>query len=311
MSLDPDFSLGVLMKPIQIILALIFVVSSALVPISAQTAAIPLWENGAPNAVGSEPDDVPTITPYFPHAKATRAAIIVCPGGGYSSLSIQLEGAPIVEWLNSQGITAFLLRYRISPRYHQPAPLQDVTRAMRLVRWRAKEWDLDAGKIGILGFSAGGHLASSIGTHFDAGDPSAKDPIERVSSRPDLMALIYPVITMEAFGHPGSNLALLGPTPSPEIVKYYSSELQVKKDTPPAFVAHAYGDKSVPIENSLLFVNALRKAGVPFEAHFFDGGKHAFGLGLNDPVLGSWRERYLDWLRARSFLPKTTPGKTP
>src|SRR2546421_3297557 len=174
-----------------------------------------LWPNGAPGAVGKEPVDIPTLTPYFPpKEKATGAAIIVCPGGGYSHLADH-EGAPVAEWLNTLGITAFVLKYRIGPRYHHPAPLQDATRAIRLVRARAKEWGLDPERIGILGYSAGGHLASTAGTHFDTAKPDSADPIERVSSRPNLMVLVYPVITMREKTHAGSKKQLLGDNPSP------------------------------------------------------------------------------------------------
>src|SRR5437870_6888064 len=177
-----------------------------------------LWPNGAPGAVGKEPIDIPTLTPYLaPKEKATCAAVIVCPGGGYSHLADH-EGRPVAEWLNTLGITAFVLKYRIGPRYHHPAPLQDAARAIRLVRARVKEWGLDPERIGILGFSAGGHLASTAGTHFDSGKPDSSDPIERVSSRPNLMILIYPVITMREFTHAGSKRMLLGENSSADLV---------------------------------------------------------------------------------------------
>lgn len=271
----------------------------------AQSAPIFLWTDGAPGAIGNEPQDIPTITPYLPQNKTTNAVILVCPGGGYSSLSIPQEGVPVVEWLNSLGISAFLLKYRISPRYRQPASFQDVTRAVRTIRSRAGEWNLDPNKIGIIGFSAGGHLASTVGTHFDNGNLQAKDPIEKVSSRPDLMALIYPVITMFEFTHAGSNKALLGENPTEDVKKFYSSELNVTKETPPTFVVHALGDKTVPVENSLLFISALRKAGVEFELHIYEKGRHGFGIAANDPIIASWKDRYLDWLTLNDFLTKT------
>src|SRR5437870_347316 len=187
-----------------------------------------LWPNGAPGAVGKEPNDVPTLTPYFPaKGKTTGAAIIVCPGGGYTHLADH-EGRPVAEWLNNLGITAFVLKYRLGPRNHHPAPLQDAARAIRTVRARATEWNIDPKRIGILGFSAGGHVASTIGTHFDSGKPDASDPIERVSSRPDLMILIYPVITMREFTHAGSRRMLLGDNPSSDLVALLSNEEQVK-----------------------------------------------------------------------------------
>ncbi|HSB27418.1 MAG TPA: alpha/beta hydrolase fold domain-containing protein, partial [Pyrinomonadaceae bacterium] len=173
------------------------------------TQVIKLWPNGAPGALGSDVDDIPTLTPFLPTGKATGAAVVVCPGGGYTHLADH-EGRPVAEWLNSIGITAFVLKYRIGPKYHHPAPLQDAARAIRTVRARASEWHLDPQRVGILGFSAGGHVASTIGTHFDSGNPTADDPIERVSSRPDLLVLIYPVITMGDFTHAGSKKQLIG-----------------------------------------------------------------------------------------------------
>jgi acetyl esterase/lipase len=250
--------------------------------------------------VGKEPQDIPTLTPYIPKEKATGAAVIVCPGGGYSHLADH-EGGPVAEWLNSVGITAFVLKYRIGPRYHHPAPLQDAARAIRLVRSRAAEWKLDPQRIGILGFSAGGHLASTIGTHFDLGVPDATDPIERVSSRPDLLVLIYPVITMGNFTHAGSKKQLLGDNPSAEMVTLLSNELQVTKDTPPTFLVHTANDAGVPVENSLHFAEALRKAGVPFEMHIYERGPHGFGLGGKDPVLSTWPTTCAAWLRLHGF----------
>ena len=271
----------------------------------AQTNPIVLFPEGAPNAVGKLPEDIPTLTPFLAAKEtATGAAIVVCPGGGYSHLSEVKEGNDVAKWLNSLGISAFVLKYRLGMRYHQPAPLQDAARALRTVRARAKEWNLDVSKIGILGFSAGGHLASTLGTHFDAGKTDAKDEIERVSSRPDVQILIYPVITMGNLTHGGSKKNLLGENPAPELVKLYSNELQVTKDTPPAFLAHAVADSAVPIENSLMFASALRKAGVPFELHLYEQGPHGFGLAPMNPILASWTQRCADWLSLRGFAKK-------
>lgn len=287
-------------------ICLIFVFLAALsVCAFGQNAPIILWPNGAPGAVGKEPVDVPTIT-YFPAAKdrATGAAVIVLPGGGYARLSDVKEGSAVAEMFNRHGITAFVLKYRLGPRYNQPAPLLDAARAMRIVRSRASEWNLDPNKIGILGFSAGGHLASTLGTKFDAGKPDDSDPIERVSSRPDLMMLIYPVITMGEFTHAGSKKNLLGENPTPELVKKYSNELQVTKDTPPTFLVHTTTDTGVPVENSTLFAAALRKAGVKFEMHIYELGPHGFGLAPTDSYLASWADRCIDWLRLYNFLPR-------
>lgn len=266
-----------------------------------------LWTEGAPGAVGREPSDIPTLTPYLtPKERATGAAIIVCPGGGYGHLADH-EGRPVAEWLNSIGITAFVLKYRLGPRYHHPAPLQDAARAIRTVRARAAEWDIDPERIGILGFSAGGHLASTIATHFDSGKSDARDPIERVSSRPSLAVLIYPVITMKERTHAGSKKNLLGPDPSPELVALLSNEEQVTKETPPTFLVHTMTDTTVPVENSLMFVMALRKAGVPFELHLYERGPHGFGLGEKDPILATWAARCADWLRIHAFAIARTP----
>jgi acetyl esterase/lipase len=250
--------------------------------------------------------DIPTLTPYFsPKEKATGAAIIVCPGGGYSHLADH-EGRPVAEWLNALGITAFVLKYRLGPRYHHPAPLQDAARAIRTVRARATEWNVDPKRIGILGFSAGGHVASTIGTHFDSGKPDASDPIERVSSRPDLMILIYSVITMGEFTHAGSKRMLLGENPPTDLVALLSNEEQVTKETPPAFLVHTANDPAVPVENSLRFAEALKKAGVPFELNVYERGPHGFGLGGKDPILSTWPHRCEQWLRVHGFISPAT-----
>jgi len=232
--------------------------------------------------------------------KATGAAIIVCPGGGYGHLADH-EGAPVAQWLNSIGITAFVLKYRLGPRYHHPAPLQDAARAIRTIRARASEWKIDPDRVGILGFSAGGHLASTLATHFEPGPANARDPIERLSSRPTLAILIYPVITMRDKTHAGSKKNLLGDNPSAELVTLLSNEEQVTRDTPPAFLVHTTTDTAVPFENSLMFVAALRKAGVAVEFHLYERGPHGFGLGRDDPILSTWPARCADWLRVHGF----------
>jgi len=273
-----------------------------------QVGAIKLWETRAPNAVGAQPADTPTITAFpAPRALASGAAVVVCPGGGYSHLSDIKEGSDIARWLNSLGITAFVLKYRLGMTYHQPNQLLDAARALRTVRARAKDWDVDPNRIGILGFSAGGHLASTLGTHFDTGKSNSADAIERVSSRPDLMMLIYPVITMGEFTHAGSKRNLLDENPSEDLVKQYSNELHVSSDTPPAFLVHTMTDAVVPVENSLMFVQALRKARVPVEFHLYEKGPHGFGLAPSDPVLSTWAARCADWLALHGF---TNPKKT-
>lgn len=271
----------------------------------AQSAPINLWENGAPNSVGKEPQDIPTITPFVaPKETATGAAVLVLPGGGYARLSDVKEGSDVAKWLNSLGISAFVLKYRLGPRYNQPAPLLDAARAMRTVRSRAKEWNLDPNRIAILGFSAGGHLASTLGTKFDAGKPDAKDEIEKVRSRPDLLILLYPVITMGEYTHAGSKRNLLGENPTPELIKLYSSDLHVTKDTPPTFLMHTMTDAGVPVENSMQFAAALRKNGVPFEFHLYEQGPHGVGLAPTNPYLASWAGRCADWLGLHGFLKK-------
>lgn len=245
--------------------------------------ALRLWQGPAPGALGDKEQDVPTLTPYFPSPDlATGAAIVVCPGGGYAHLANH-EGDHYARFLNEQGIAAFVLKYRLgSNGYRHPAMLEDAARALRIVRSRATEWQLDPHRIGIMGSSAGGHLASTLLTHFDAGDPQAKDPVERVSSRPDIGILCYPVITMGPLTHAGSKRNLLGENPPPELVEQLSNELQVTSNTPPCFIWHTVADTTVKVENSLMFAEALRKAGVPFDLHLYERGGHGMGLGTHD-----------------------------
>jgi acetyl esterase/lipase len=278
-------------------------------PCDAQTAEAQwqlLWPAGAPGAVGDEDSDKPAIAVWLPPAeKATGAAVVVCPGGGYGHLAMGHEGREVAQWLNSFGVAAFVLRYRIAPRYHHPTPLHDVQRAIRMVRARAAEWKLDPQKVGVMGFSAGGHLASTAGTHFDRGQPQAAATIDRASSRPDFMILVYPVISFTTeYAHAGSRRNLLGTDPDPKLVEGLSNERQVTRDTPPTFLMHTTGDRGVPPENSILFYLALRKAGVPAELHIYEKGEHGFGLAANDPVLATWPKRCEDWLRVRGVLSK-------
>lgn len=282
-------------------------IATARAAVQAQQAPQPrvelLWPQGAPGAAGNEDADLPTLTIYLPSDKATGTGVVVCPGGGYGHLAIDHEGAEIARWLNSLGVAAFVLKYRIAPRYHHPAPLQDAQRALRLVRLRAKDFGVAQDRIGIWGFSAGGHLASTAGTHFDAGDANASDPINRMSSRPDFLILAYPVITLtEPYVHRGSLKNLLGADPDPKLVENLSNEKQVTAETPPTFLFHTDSDKGVPAENSVLFYLALRRAGVPAEMHIYERGPHGVGLAPKDPVLSSWAKRLEDWLRARGLL---------
>jgi acetyl esterase/lipase len=272
------------------------------------TDSFPLWPEGAPGARGHEPKDVPTLTPFFPAPeKATGAALVVCPGGGYTHLAAH-EGATYALWLNDHGIAAFVLKYRLgADGYRHPAMLQDAARAVRIARARAGEWKLDPHRIGIIGSSAGGHLASTLLTHFDAGKPDAADPVERVSSRPDLGILCYAVITMGRFTHQGSRDNLLGTNPPPALVQELSNELHVTKDTPPCFIWATDEDKTVPVENSLQFAEALRRAGVPFALHIYERGGHGMGLGVREyppkpPAhLHPWTRDCLFWLEQHGF----------
>ena len=262
---------------------------------------LPLWPDGAPGALGKEPGDVPTITIYRADGGGPAPAIVVCPGGGYGGLAAH-EAEPIAKWLNTLGVTGVVLRYRLGPRYHHPVPLRDAQRAIRTVRARAAEWKVDPKRVGILGFSAGGHLAATASTQFDAGDSNAADPIDRQSSRPDVSVLVYPVITFtDPHAHAGSRRNLLGENPSRELVDALSAEKRVTKDTPPAFIFHTADDQPVPVENAILYASALRRAGVPFELHVYEKGRHGVGLAQNDPVLKTWPGRCADWLGTKGF----------
>lgn len=268
-----------------------------------QPSAMPLWPEGAPGAKGNQPEDIPSIQLYQPPAeKATGSAIVVCPGGGYARLASH-EGHDIAVWLNSIGVTAVVLKYRLGPRYSHPAPMQDVLRAIRTTRVKASEWKIDPNRVGVMGFSAGGHVASTAGTHFDDGNPNATDPIEKASSRPDLLILCYPVITMTLpFAHPGSRQNLIGKEPPQELIDLMSNEKQITVKTPPAFLFHTTDDATVPVENSMMFAAALRKAKVPYELHVYETGKHGVGLAQNNPVLSTWSKMLENWLHVRGFI---------
>lgn len=266
-----------------------------------------LWTDGAPGAKGDSDNDKPTLTVCLPPKEtATGAAVVICPGGGYGGLAIDHEGHQVAKWLNSFGVAGFILKYRHrGTGYGHPAPLQDAQRAIRTVRSRAGEWGIRPDRIGILGFSAGGHLASSAGTHFDKGRPDAEDAIERVSCRPDFMVLVYPVITFtESYAHAGSRKNLLGTTPDPKLVELFSNEKQVTPETPPTFLLHTDQDDGVPAENSIAFYLALRKAKVPAELHIYAKGPHGFGLGKKPDPLATWPERCADWMRGLGLLEK-------
>ena len=265
---------------------------------------VPLWTGDAPGSLGSEDRDRPTLTIYVPR-DPLPTAVIVCPGGGYGALADNHEGRQVANWLNSMGVAAFVLKYRLGPRYHHPVELGDAQRAIRMVRAQAKEFGVAPDRIGIMGFSAGGHLTSSAGTHFDAGKADAPDPIDRVSSRPDFLILGYPVISFTTpYTHKGSLKNLLGDNPDPTLVESLSSELQVTDQTPPTFLFHTNEDSGVPAENSVLFYLALRKHNVPAEMHIFEKGPHGVGLALRDPALSVWPTLLANWFRTRGLLAK-------
>ena len=266
--------------------------------------SIPLWVNGAPGALGTDSTDQPIITPYLPPAgTANGTAVVIFPGGGYQHLSMQKEGSDVANWLAGAGVTTFVVRYRLGPKYRHPTMLGDGLRAIRTVRARAAEWNVDPRRLGVIGFSAGGHLASTTGTHFDAGNASSADPIERASARPDFLLLIYPVITMrDSLTHAGSRRNLIGAEAAPELVRLMSSETRVSPETPPTFLVHSTDDKAVPVENSLLFYEALKRNGVRAEMHVFEHGGHGFGLAPRDPVLSAWTTMCEAWMRRHSWL---------
>lgn len=269
----------------------------------------PLWPAGAPGALGTGEEDRPALAAYLPpRDKAVGAAVVVCPGGSYVRLAANHEGAQVARWLTDRGVAAFVLRYRLGPRYHHPVPLQDVLRAIRTVRARAARLGVRPDRIGVWGFSAGGHLASSAATLFDEGDAKAADPLDRVSARPDFAVLAYPVIRMAGEGtHERSRNALLGENPPATLAEKVSTDRRVTARTPPTFLFHTSDDATVPVENSLAFYRALRQAGVPAELHVYEQGRHGLGLAASDPAVASWTERLAVWLQRRGVLPARPP----
>ncbi len=264
-----------------------------------------LWPKGAPDARGDSTGDKPTLTFFFPE-KPNGAAIVICPGGAYRGLANH-EGDTIAHWCNTFGVTGIVLRYRHARSgagYRHPTPLLDAQHALSLLRSRAAELGIDANKIGILGFSAGGHLAASLGTHFKDKDRSPLDPLKGTSCRPDFMILIYPVITMDStFTHGGSRESLLGLTPSKELVDLMSNEKQVTPDSPPGFIIHTTDDQAVPVENAVAMYSALRRSKVPVEMHIFQHGAHGFGLGFNKGAVGAWPELCRTWMKNLGMIP--------
>lgn len=294
-------SLPILTKISALLLA--FAVFTA--PAAADPKPELLWPKGAPGAKGTQPADQPTITVFLPDPqKATGAAVVVCPGGGYGGLCSSYEGVDFAKWFNTFGVAGIVLEYRHRGRgYGHPAPLQDAQRAIRTARARAAEWKINPQRIGIMGFSAGGHLASTAGTHFDKGNPNADDPIERVSCRPDFLILCYAVIALgEPYTHGGSQDNLLGPNADPALVRSMSSEKQVTPETPPTFLFHTDEDTGVPSENSVQFYLALRRAHVPAEMHLYRKGPHGVGLAKGIPATSAWSDCLQNWLQVQGLL---------
>ncbi|MEZ5364042.1 MAG: alpha/beta hydrolase [Bryobacterales bacterium] len=286
---------------------LLLLAVSTIIPSLAQRGGPPpevikLWPDGAPLAQGTADEDTPTLGIYLPE-RPIGTAVVICPGGGYRNLAMDHEGDQIARWYNSLGIAAFVLKYRLGPKYHHPVELSDVQRAIRIVREGAWRYGVRPDRIGVMGFSAGGHLASTAATHFDAGDANAKDPIDRVSSRPDFAVLCYPVISLTSeYTHKGSRTNLLGENPDAALAESLSNEKQITPETPPTFLWATDEDAAVPAENSVMFYLGLRKAGVPAELHIFERGRHGMGLAWTDRVLGQWPDLLANWLYSRGLL---------
>lgn len=276
----------------------------------AEFTAIRLWEKGAPGSPATKPKDEPELYVKLPTAP-NGTAVIILPGGGYGALAMTYEGLDVADWFRSFGVTAFVLKYRMHGTGHMhPIPMMDGQRAIRMVRARAAEWHIDPSRIGVLGFSAGGHLASTLGTHFDKGDPKAADPIDRVSSRPDFLVLCYPVISLTAEArHKGSVRNLLGDTPDPKLLENLSNEKQVTNDTPPTFIFQTSEDKGVPAENAVAFYLALHKAKVPAEMHIFQNGPHGVGMAKKIPGTNEWPALLREWMKVRGLLEPATTAK--
>lgn len=269
------------------------------------TQTIPLWAGAAPGALGTSEADIPSLTAYLPLGRSTSGmtAVIVLPGGGYQNLAMNHEGRQVANYLNSAGIAAFVLQYRLGPRYHHPVEMEDAQRAIRMVRSHAAEWRIAADRIGVLGFSAGGHLAATVSTRFGPGKPQAQDLVDRAGSRPDFAILGYPVISLtEPWTHQGSKTNLLGDHPSPDLAKSLSAEQSVTASTPPTFLFLTNADSAVPAENSVAYYLALRKAGVPAEMHIFEQGPHGVGLAINNPALSEWPKLLMNWMRVHSLV---------
>jgi acetyl esterase/lipase len=263
-----------------------------------------LWPQGAPGAVGGDALDKPKLTPYLPpEGRRNGAAVVVCPGGSYARLSADHEGKRVAEWLNGLGVSAFVLQYRVAPRYRHPAMLQDAQRAIRVVRARAAEWKVDPSRIGILGFSAGGHLASSAATLFASPPANPSEPVDALSARPDFAILCYPVISFRGAHIEGASRDnLLGPGAEAALRETLSTETRVSAATPPTFLWHTSDDRGVGPEHSVLFYEALRRAGVPAELHVFASGPHGLGLAAGSPAASAWPSLAATWMKAIGMM---------
>lgn len=275
---------------------------------------VPLWPKGAPGAKGTAASDTPTVQAWLPAPdKANGAAIVICPGGGYSGLATVKEGNAVAEWMKGLGVAAFVLKYRLGPTYRHPIEMGDAQRALRWVRANAGRFGIDTARVGILGFSAGGHLASTAATHFDAGNPAATDGVDRHPCRPAFQILVYPVITMDAsFTHAGSRSNLLGSNPTQALVDSLSNEKMVTSRTPPAFLVHTIDDAAVPVKNARVYRDSCLKKGVPVEYREYPSGPHGFGMAdgrytaPNLPAVATWTGFAAQWLEARGFFKEST-----
>jgi len=288
-------------KVTKIIFAFLLVILYASALTAQDHTPIPLWPDGAPGVRGTADGGIPKVTIYLPKGRNTGTGVLIFPGGAYAFLAMDHEGRQIAEWLNNLGVAAFVVQYCYAP-YHHPIEIDDAKRAMRYVRSHAVEFNIAPERIGVWGFSAGGHLASTLGTHYDSGNPSSTDPIERVTSRPDFMILAYPVIDPLGGAAKGSFENLLGKDADPALVRELSNDLHVNAQTPPAFLMAAGDDQAVSPECALNFYLALLKSGVPAELHMYESGGHGFGLGSTNPRVSSWSLRLAEWLRDRSLL---------
>jgi acetyl esterase/lipase len=271
-------------------------------PVPGAQKTILLWPTGAPGALGDADTDKPALTVFLPAENPTKTGVVVAPGGGYQHLAMEKEGFAVARWLNEHGVAAFVLKYRLGPTYHHPVELGDAQRAIRMVRANAAEYGVAEDHVGMWGFSAGGHLTATAGTHFDTGNADATDGIEKKGSRPDFLILAYPVITLaDPSAHSGSRKFLLGDTPDPTLVQSLSAETQVTPQTPPTFLFSTTDDKTVPVANSVLFYQALVKAGVPAEMHIFQHGAHGAGLAPTNPQLSVWPDLLIKWMRERGY----------